>query len=61
MEKCGACDGKRFIEGNYCRVCAGSGFEKMTFEEWRDSIGFPVTSTQEPLWRKCWEDAQDNK
>lgn len=26
-----------------------------TFEEWRDYQGFPVTSTQEPLWRECWE------
>lgn len=30
---------------------------KMTFEQFRDSEGFPLTSTQEPLWRKCWNAA----
>jgi agmatine/peptidylarginine deiminase len=30
----------------------------MTFEEWRDKQGFPVNSTQERLWRECWETAQ---
>ena len=30
----------------------------MTFEEWRDKKGFPITSTQQPLWRECWEAAQ---
>ena len=33
---------------------------KMTFEQWRDKKGFPVTSTQEPLWRECWNTAQEN-
>ncbi len=26
----------------------------MTFDEWKEKQGFPVTSTQEPLWRACW-------
>lgn len=30
----------------------------MTFEEWRDKQGFPVNSTQEPLWRESWQAAQ---
>ena len=30
----------------------------MTFDEWKKKQGFPVTSTQEPLWRECWETAQ---
>lgn len=31
----------------------------MTFEEWRDRKGFPVTHPAlEPLWRECWETAQ---
>jgi hypothetical protein len=30
----------------------------MTFEEWRDKKGFPVTSTQQPLFRECWQAAQ---
>ncbi len=29
-----------------------------TFEQWRDAQGFPVNSTQEPLWRECWDAAQ---
>ncbi len=29
------------------------------FEEYAAQEGFPVTSTQEPLFRKCWDAAQD--
>lgn len=32
-----------------------------TFEQWRDQQGFPVTSTQEPMFRQCWNDAQAAK
>lgn len=31
---------------------------KMTFEQYRDAEGFPLNSTQEKLWRKCWNAAQ---
>lgn len=31
----------------------------ISFDKYRDREGFPLTSTQEPLWRKCWESAQD--
>jgi hypothetical protein len=31
---------------------------KMTFEQYRDKEGFPLNSTQERLWRKCWNTAQ---
>jgi hypothetical protein len=58
--KCGACNGERYIDGNQCRVCGGRGVEKMTFEQWRDKTGFPVNTTQEPLWRECWRTAQEN-
>jgi len=30
----------------------------MTFDEWAEKQGFPVTSTQRPLWEKCWNVAQ---
>ncbi|MGA0610051.1 hypothetical protein ACO2TI_07385 [Caldimonas sp. KR1-144] len=30
----------------------------MTFDQWAEKQGFPVTSTQRPLWKKCWETAQ---
>lgn len=32
----------------------------MTFEQYRDQEGFPLTSTQEPTWRRCWDAAAQN-
>jgi hypothetical protein len=32
----------------------------MNFDEWAEKEGFPVTSTQRPLWKECWEIAQRN-
>lgn len=32
-----------------------------TFEEFRDKNGFPRNSSQEPLWRECWEAGQAAK
>lgn len=29
LEVCGACQGERLIDGNYCRICGGKGFEKV--------------------------------
>lgn len=29
---CGACNGTRYVEGNQCRVCSGTGLEEATRE-----------------------------
>ena len=29
---CGACNGTRYIEGNQCRICSGTGLEEATRE-----------------------------
>jgi len=46
--------------GDYIARKTANDPKKMTFEDWKKKKGFPVTSTQEPLWRECWETAQRN-
>lgn len=32
----------------------------LSFDQYADRQGFPLTSTQRPLWLKCWQAAQAN-